>query len=53
MTGLKKIKDLPKEQACISSEHNPPMHIVLEDGVYEYICPQCGHRRTFTVNKPK
>ena len=48
MSGLKKIKDA--EQPCLSPEHNPPSHIVLEPGgTYEYVCPACGKRIEFTV----
>lgn len=50
MGGLKKIADLPKGQRCIHPNHNPPMHIYLTDGIYEYTCPSCGHVQRFTVN---
>lgn len=53
MTGLRKIRDLSPEETCVSPAHNPPMHIVLDDGVYEYTCPACGKTITFVVNKPK
>ena len=36
---LKKIAD-PKP--CVSPEHLPPQHMVLEPGTYEYTCPVCG-----------
>jgi len=45
-SGLRKIRDI---ELCLSPEHNPPGQIVLEPGEYEYICPACGHRVTFTV----
>ncbi len=45
--GLKKIADAPKP--CFDSEHNPPSHIVLEPGKYEYTCPSCGKVTIFTV----
>lgn len=48
--GLRKISDLPG--ACTSPEHNPPNMIVLEPGVYEYTCPQCGKITRFIVRKP-
>lgn len=35
---------------CISSEHNPPMYMVMSPGVYEYTCPACGEKRQFTVH---
>jgi hypothetical protein len=47
---LKKIKDLSKP--CLNPEHNPPMHIVLEPGVYEHTCPGCGKTQIFTVRRP-
>ena len=45
--GLKKIRDA--SNYCKSEEHNPPSHIVLEPGTYEYECPRCGHKQVFTV----
>ena len=51
--GLRKIGDLPNEQACYSPEHNPPAYIVLGDGVYEYTCPSCGKVTRFTVSNPR
>lgn len=45
--GLRKIKDV--EQPCLHPEHNPPMHIYLAAGAYEYTCPSCGKVTTFTV----
>jgi predicted RNA-binding Zn-ribbon protein involved in translation (DUF1610 family) len=48
---LKKIHEFP--QPCIHPEHDPPMHIVLEEGVYEYTCPGCGAKQIFTVRRPR
>ena len=45
----KKIADLPPEETCTHSEHNPPTHMVYEDGVYEHTCPACGHKQEFIV----
>jgi hypothetical protein len=50
--SLKKINDKPNGyigKICRHSEHNPPMHIVLEPGTYEYICPGCGNKTVFDV----
>ncbi len=47
----KKISDLPQSQ-CNHPEHNPPMHQVFENGIYEHECPACGKKKTFTVNNP-
>ncbi len=47
--GLRKMSDSIYDDVCRSSEHNPPQHIVLEPGTYEYVCPACGHRQVFTV----
>lgn len=43
--------DVPKydRTECKSPEHNPPMHIKLEPGIYEHTCPVCGAKRVFTV----
>ncbi len=44
---IKKIADVPI--ICTDPEHKPPMHIVLEPGVYEHTCPGCGAKITFTI----
>jgi len=49
---VKKIGDFGGHKPCLNPEHKPPMHIVLENGVYEHICPGCGHKTIFTVNRP-
>lgn len=49
---LIKKANLPQETYCVSPEHNPPTHIVLEDGVYEYTCPSCGKKVDFIVMRP-
>lgn len=46
--GLRKIGG-DEMNYCTSPEHNPPMHIVLEPGRYEYVCPACGYKQIFTV----
>lgn len=46
-------KDLWKKGSdCLNLEHNPPMHIVLENGTYKHTCPGCGNVIVFTVNNP-
>lgn len=47
-SGFKKIEDV--EPPCLCPEHNPPMHIVLAPGKYEYTCPSCG--KVTIVNVP-
>ena len=47
MSPLVKIKDI--KPPCNHPEHNPPDNICLEPGVYEYTCPNCGEKTTFTV----
>ena len=37
---------------CYHPEHNPPMHIVLENGTYKHTCPACGKVTVFIVNNP-
>ena len=44
--GLKKIEVF---KPCLSSEHQPPSHMVLSPGKYEYTCPACGEKTVFTV----
>lgn len=49
--GFRKIEDFStKENKCLNPEHNPPGHIVLEPGKYEYTCPSCG--KTVVINVP-
>jgi len=50
--SLRKIKDIDDWAGCNSPEHDPPGMIVLESGVYEWTCPQCGHRTVFFVARP-
>lgn len=47
--GFVKISEPPAEKKCRSKEHTPPMHIVLEPGVYEYECPDCGEKKIINV----
>lgn len=53
MAGLRKIGDIPTETGCTSPRHDPPSLIYLENGIYEYVCPKCGRRIVFTINRPK
>jgi len=46
---LKKLSELPDHETCRHPEHDPPMHIVLRPGIYEYTCPACGRSITFRV----
>lgn len=46
--GLKKVGDV--KPPCMHPEHNPPTHIVLEPGHYEYTCPSCGEKTRFIVS---
>jgi hypothetical protein len=48
--NTRKIAELP--EICRSKEHNPPMFQYFENGMYEHVCPACGHRTVFTVNNP-
>lgn len=47
--GLRKISGPPSEKRCRHKEHNPPMHISLSPGTYEYTCPGCGTTSTFII----
>ena len=48
--GFKKIEDYNTKKVCLNPSHNPPSHMVLEPGLYEYVCPSCGH--TVNINIP-
>lgn len=45
-----KIADLPTALGCAHPEHVPPMHIVLDPGVYAHTCPSCGSVQTIVIN---
>lgn len=36
-------------EPCLSPEHRPPMHVVLEPGPHRWRCPSCGHVTDFNV----
>lgn len=38
---------------CLDPSHNPPTHIVLEPGEWEYTCPSCGEVRHIRVEGPQ
>lgn len=46
----RKIADLAVP--CRDPEHNPPMFMVYENGIYEHKCPGCGRVTRFTVANP-
>lgn len=37
---------------CYNAEHDPPMFMVYENGLYEHTCPGCGRVIFFRVNRP-
>jgi hypothetical protein len=48
--GFKKVGDVIRGvvwnvNPCRSSLHEPPGHIVLKPGIYEYTCPACGTKK--------
>lgn len=45
-SGFRRIYDEPKPERppCTSEYHNPPTQIALAPGLYEYTCPECGHK---------
>lgn len=53
---LRKIMDLKGGskpiKPCSDPEHNPPTHMVFEDGVWEHNCPGCGATTRFIVSRP-
>lgn len=50
---LRKIDGDPKypqyKKICRNPSHNPPMHIVLKPGIYEYSCPACGEIQIISI----
>lgn len=51
--NTKKIRELDAKEVCTHPEHNPPMHQVFEEGVWEHTCPQCGKKVQFTVRRTR
>ena len=49
----KKLRDLSRNEVCFNPGHNPPQHMVYSDGVWEHVCPGCGHRQVFTIRSPR
>lgn len=49
--GTRKIADL--EPICSHPAHNPPSHMVYEDGLWENVCPGCGATKIFRVANPR
>jgi len=46
---LRKISD--PAPICTHPEHNPPNHMVLSPGIYEWECSGCGEKKVFVVEK--
>lgn len=51
---LTKLEDLKPygAPACNHAEHNPPTHMLMEAGTYQWKCPGCMNVVQFTVTKP-
>lgn len=46
LSPLRKIRDI---KPCLDPAHNPPSHLYLEGGEYEWTCPSCGKKVEFVV----
>ena len=55
---FRRIGDLPPDEPkiwkserkqCFHPEHDPPKHISLRPGIYEYECPGCGEKKFVTI----
>lgn len=47
--GFRKVKTTVYKKPCLHPEHNPPAHIVLSPGTWEWSCPSCGQTIRFEV----
>lgn len=47
----RKIRDLDPQEVCRHPEHNPPKHMLFEDGIYEHECPECHRKVEFVVRR--
>jgi hypothetical protein len=58
---LRKLPDPPSDwpvwtaqkKTCLHPEHDPPTMILLEPGMYEHTCPDCGYVTTFRIVRPE
>ena len=41
-----------QNKPCMSPEHNPPTHVVLNDGVHVWECPSCGKTTYLVITNP-
>lgn len=48
ISGLKKISE--SKNICLNSNHEPPSHMVLSPGVYEYVCPGCKEKTIIEIS---
>lgn len=39
----------PYPKICFSPNHTHPFGLILEDGDYEYTCPDCGRKYIFST----
>lgn len=56
---IRKVGDPPERKSagwalhdrlpCQHPEHDPPGHLVLAPGIYEYECPGCGEKRIIRI----
>ena len=46
---LRKVQGYDEKLPCRHPDHNPPIMILLDPGVYENVCPACGAKTTFRV----
>ena len=49
--GLRRIAEPPPDP-CRHPEHDFPGMIVLEPGVWEHECPQCGRKQVRNITRP-
>lgn len=44
-----KVADVKPIEVCTNPGHNPPIHMVLDPGIYEHKCPGCGKIHKITI----
>ncbi len=45
------IEHIPPKKVCLSAEHKPPTHIVLEPGIHIWQCPACGEQTPIEIHQ--
>ncbi len=48
---MRKVGEIWAPRRCRHPEHSPHSMIVLKPGIYEHVCPGCGHKQNVVVQE--